>query len=44
MELWTASAKFFLYFSSAVSIHMEGDEKIQVLLMVESGRYSTLDA
>lgn len=45
--VWTSSAKvflfFFFFFFSAVSTHMEGDEKIQVLLMVERGRYSELD-
>lgn len=42
--LWTTSVKVFLYFfSSAVSTQMEGDEKIQVLLMVERGRYNELD-
>jgi len=37
------SKDFPVFFSSAVSTHMEGDEKIQVLLMVERGRYSELD-
>lgn len=37
------SKGFPVFFSSAVSTQMEGDEKIQVLLMVERGRYNELD-